>query len=190
MIDLIPKGVITGRRKNFHPDKHLFCIPYGTKDTFDFINDNLSMESYSADYIMNPFNIAKNDNMISVNSIIEVDLIGQCNAESIEGAQFSGTGGQLDFVRGAYYSKGGKAILAFYSTAKKGTVSRIVPRLQYEEGATVTTPRMDVHYLVTEYGMVKLKGKSTEEIAKSIISIAHPDFRDDLFRKAEELGLF
>lgn len=187
MVDLIKKGVITGKRKNIHRCKHVFGIPYGSKDTFDFINDNLSMESYPADYLMDPYVISQNDNMISVNSIIEVDLSGQCNAESIGGSQFSGTGGQLDFVRGAYMSDNGKSILAFYSTAKNGEVSRIVPKLKL---TTVTTPRMDVHYLATEYGIVDLKGKSTEERSLAIISIAHPKFRDNLMMQAEDMGLF
>ena len=137
---------------------------------------------------MDPAVIARNDRMIAVNSILEVDLTGQCNAESLDGSQFSGTGGQLDFVRGAYQSKGGKAILAFYSTAKNGELSRIVPRLP--EGATVTTPRMDTHYLATEYGVVNLKGQSSRERALSIVSLAHPRFRDDLLREAEKMGLF
>jgi itaconate CoA-transferase len=186
MIELIKKGVITGRRKQRHPYKHVFGIPYGTKEDFDFINDNISMESYSADYLMDPCVIGQNDNMISVNSIIEVDLTGQCNAESIGGSQFSGTGGQVDFVRGAYRSRGGKSILAFYSTAKGGKVSRIVPQLKF---TSVTTPRVDVQYLATEYGIVNIKGKSTEERAIAITSLAHPDFRDNLMRKAEEMGL-
>ena len=186
MIELIKKGVITGRRKQLHPFKHVFGIPYGTKEDFDFIHDNISMESYSADYLMDPCVIGQNDNMISVNSIIEIDLTGQCNAESISGSQFSGTGGQVDFVRGAYRSKGGKSILAFYSTAKGGSVSRIVPQLKY---TSVTTPRVDVQYLATEYGIVNLKGKSTEERALAIASLAHPDFRQNLLLKAEEMGL-
>jgi itaconate CoA-transferase len=125
--------------------------------------------------------------MISVNSVLEVDLLGQCNAESIAGYQFSGTGGQLDFVRGAFNSPGGKSFLAFYSTAKNGTISRVVPRL--DTGAVITTPRMDTHYLVTEYGLVNLKGKCTRERALDIISIAHPRFRDDLLKEAEKMYL-
>ncbi len=125
--------------------------------------------------------------MISVNSILEVDLLGQCNAEAIHGYQFSGTGGQLDFVRGAFNARGGKSILAFYSTAKGGTVSRVVSRLGAE--AVITTPRMDTHYLVSEHGVVNLKGKSTRDRALEIIGIAHPQFRDDLIREAERMYL-
>ncbi len=187
-VELIRAGVANGRRKNFHPRKHVFSLAYGTRDTFEFLNDNPSMESLCSEYVMDPAVIARNDNMIAVNSILEVDLTGQCNAESLEGAQVSGTGGQLDFVRGAYQSRGGKAILAFYSTAKNGEISRVVPRLA--AGAMVTTPRMDVHYLATEYGMVNLKGLSSRERALGIVSIAHPRFRDDLLRAAEEMRLF
>ncbi len=187
MIDLIKKGVINGRRKNFHRGRHLFATAYGDKEVFDFMNDNPGIESYSSEYIMDPVNIAKNNNMIAINSILEVDLTGQCNAETIGGSQFSGTGGQLDFVRGAYNSAGGMAILAFYSTAKEGNISRVVPRLQ--AGAGITTPRMDTHYLATEFGVVNLKGKSTKDRALSIISIAHPDFREELMREADNLRL-
>jgi len=188
LVKLIQAGVVTGRRKTAHPRRHVFSVVYGTKDTFEFLDDNPGMESLCSEYVMDPAVIGKNDNMIAVNSILEVDLTGQCNAESIEGSQFSGTGGQLDFVRGAYQSRGGKAILAFYSTAKGGDISRVVPRLK--EGAMVTTPRMDVQYLATEYGLVNLKGRSSKERALAIASLAHPKFRDDLLREGEEMGLF
>jgi len=154
---------------------------------YEFMDNNPTMESYPVSYVNDPAVIAKNENMISINSILEVDLLGQCNAEFLSGSQFSGTGGQLDFVRGAFNSKGGKSILAFYSTAKNGEVSRVVPR--FEAGTVVTTPRMDTHYLVTEHGVVNLKGKSTRGRALDIISIAHPKFRDELLREAENMYL-
>ena len=125
--------------------------------------------------------------MIAINSILEVDLTGQCNAESLDGDQFAGAGGQVDFVRGAYDSKDGKAILAFHATARKGTVSRIVPTLR--EGTLVTTARSDTHYLVTEYGFANLKGKSIRERALALVELAHPDFRADLRRAAHQLHL-
>ncbi|HDS44822.1 MAG TPA: acetyl-CoA hydrolase/transferase family protein [Methanomicrobia archaeon] len=187
MVELIEEGVITGRKKTLHPRKTVFTIAHGTKKMYEFMNDNPSMESYPASYVLDPSVIAQNDNMISINSILEVDLLGQCNAEFLAGAQFSGTGGQLDFVRGAFQARGGKSILTFYSTAKNGTVSRIVPR--FKPGTMVTTPRMDTHYLVTEYGVVDLKGKSTRERALEIINIAHPQFRDGLLREAEDMYL-
>jgi itaconate CoA-transferase len=187
MVDLIEKGIVTGRKKNIHPRKHLFTMAQGTRKMYEFMNDNPSVESYPSSYIEDSSVIARNDNMISVNAIIEVDLLGQCNAEFLGGSQFSGTGGQLDFVRGAFNSRGGKSIQAFCSTAKKGKVSCIAPR--FEAGTVVTSPRMDTHYLVTEYGVVNLKGKSTRERALEIISIAHPAFRDDLLREAEDMHL-
>ena len=187
MVDLIKKGVVTGRRKNTHLLKNVFTVAQGTKDMYEFMDDNPSMESYPVSYTNDPGVIAQNENVISINSVLEVDLLGQCNAEFLGGSQFSGTGGQLDFVRGAFKSRGGKSFLAFYSTAKQGKVSRVVPR--FEPGTVVTTPRMDTHYLVTEYGAVNLKGKSTRERALDIISIAHPGFRDDLLREAENMYL-
>jgi itaconate CoA-transferase len=187
LVSLIKNGAVTGRRKNLHPYKHVFTVAQGNQEMLAFLDDNPAMESYPVSYTNHPAVIAQNDNMISINSILEVDLLGQCNAEFLAGHQFSGTGGQLDFVRGAFDSKGGKSILAFHATAKKGTVSRIVPRL--EHGAMITTPRMDVHYLVTEFGAVNLKGRSTRERALAIIGLAHPRFRDDLLREAENMYL-
>ena len=137
--------------------------------------------------MLNPAVISQNDNMVAINAILQVDLYGQCNAEHLDGSQYSGVGGQLDFVRGAYMSKRGISVLAFYSTAKKGTISRVVPRLA--EGSMVTTPRMDTHYLATEHGIVNIKGKSSRERALALISIAHPKFRDDLLREAEDMYL-
>lgn len=187
MIELIKKGVVTGRRKNLHPLKTVFTVAEGTKEMYRFMHDNPSMESYPVSYTNNPDIIARNDNMISINSIIQVDLLGQCNAEFLDGYEYSGTGGQLDYVRGAYNSRGGKSILAFYSTARKGQVSRVVSKL--DSGAVITTPRMDVHYLVTEHGVVNLKGKSTRDRALGIISLAEPRFRDSLLREAEDMYL-
>jgi itaconate CoA-transferase len=187
MVELIKNGVINGRRKTLHRRKHIFSVCYGRKDTFDFMDDNPSMECYPSSYVMDPSVISKNDNMVAINSIIEIDLTGQCNAEFLGGFQYSGTGGQLDFVRGAYAARGGKSIMAFYATAKKGEVSRVVPRLA--EGTSVTTPRMDVQYLATEYGIVNLKQKSVRERVLALISIAHPKFRDSLLREAENMLL-
>jgi itaconate CoA-transferase len=185
MYELILKGVITGRKKNLHYQKNVYTTAAGTKEMYAFMNNNPTMESYPANYVCDPFIIGRNDNLISINSVLEVDLLGQANAEFLDQTTFSGTGGQLDFVRGAFNSKGGKSILAFYSTAKEGTISRVVPRL--DTGAVVTTPRTDAHYLVTEYGVVDLKGKSTRERALDIISIAHPAFRDALLKEAENM---
>ncbi|NCC24118.1 MAG: acetyl-CoA hydrolase/transferase family protein [Deltaproteobacteria bacterium] len=188
MMDLILKGVVTGRKKAIHPRKHVFSVAYGTDEVFDFMDDNPSMASFPSDYVMDPAVISQNDHMIAVNSILEVDLTGQCNAEHLAGFQFSGTGGQLDFVRGAYAARGGKSIMTLYSTAKNGTISRIVPML--ERGVAVTTPRMDVHYLCTEHGLVNLKHRTVGERAELIISIADPAFRGELTRQAQEMRLF
>ena len=187
MVHLIRKGVVTGRKKSIHPWKHVFTNALGDRDMYEFINDNPSMESYPVSYTNAPHVISQNDNMISINSTLEVDILGQCNSEFLGGSQFSGTGGQLDYVRGAFHSKGGKSIIAFYSTAHDGDVSRIVPR--FDPGTAVTTPRMDTHYLATEYRVVNLKGKSTRERALDIISLAHPKFRDDLLKEAENMYL-
>lgn len=187
MMDLILAGVITGRRKTLHPRQHVFSLAYGTKEVFDFLDDNPAMTTYPSDYTMDPAVIARNDDMIAVNSILEVDLTGQCNAEHLGGFQFSGTGGQLDFVRGAYAAKRGKSVMTLYAAAKNDTVSRIVPQLA--AGAAVTTPRMDTHYVCTEFGIVNLKHRSVGERALAIISIAHPNFRDELLHEAQKMRL-
>ena len=187
MMHLIKKGVITGRKKNLHPRKHVFTNALGDKPMYEFMHDNPSMESYPVSYTNAPQVIAQNDHMISINSTIEVDILGQCNSEYLGGFEFSGTGGQLDYVRGAFNAKGGKSIISFYSTAHGGEISRVVPR--FAPGTVVTTPRMDTHFLATEYGVVNLKGKSTRERALDIISIAHPRFRDDLLKEAEAMCL-
>ncbi len=187
MVHLIKKGVVTGRKKNLHPRKHVFTNAIGDKEMYEFMHDNPSMESYPVSHTNSPEIIAANDNMISINSTIEVDLLGQCNSEYIGGFEFSGTGGQLDYVRGAFNSRGGKSIIAFYSTAHNGEISRVVPR--FAPGTVVTTPRMDTHYLVTEYGAVNLMGKSTCERALEIVKLAHPKFRDSLMEEARKMCL-
>ncbi len=187
MVELIKKGVVTGAKKTLLPHKHVYTVAQGDQAMLDFMNDNPSMVSYPVSFTNHPSVIAKNRRMTSVNSIIQVDLTGQCNSEYLAGHQFSGAGGQLDYVRGAYDAPEGKSILAFRSTAKGGKVSRVVAELDH--GTPVTTSRMDTHWLATEYGAVDLKGKSVEERAKAIIGLAHPDFRDGLMREAEDLHL-
>lgn len=185
MVELIKKGTVTGKRKNINRGKHIFTLALGDKAMYDFMNDNPSLESYPVDYVNNPSVISQNDNVISVNSLIEIDLYGQVNAENINGRQFGGPGGQNDFVRGAYLSKGGKSILAFESTAKAASISKIVPKLS----GVVTDLRIDTQYIATEYGVINLKGLSSSERAKQLISIAHPNFRDLLSEHAKELHL-
>lgn len=186
MVELIKAGVINGKLKNWMQHKHVFTLALGDKAMYDFMDDNPSIVGYPASWVNNPNIILKNRNMVSVNAAIEVDLTGQINAEQLAGHPFSGTGGQLDFVRGAYASNGGRSFIALHSTAKKGSLSRIVPQLQ---GGAVTDTRMDTQFVVTEYGCVDLKGLSLQQRAKALIGIAHPDFRDDLTMKARALGL-
>ncbi|MEJ2669844.1 MAG: acetyl-CoA hydrolase/transferase C-terminal domain-containing protein [Gammaproteobacteria bacterium] len=176
---LIQKGVINGRRKTWMQHKHVFTLALGNRAMYDFMDDNPSLVGYPASWVNNPHIISKNRCMVSVNSAIEVDLSGQINAEQIQEHPFSGTGGQLDFVRGAYASQGGRSFIALHSTAKQGTVSRIVPKLK---SGVVTDTRIDVHYIVTEHGCVELKGLSTDQRAKALISLCHPAFRDELER--------
>ncbi len=187
MVGLIKKGIVDGSRKTLHPRKHIFSFALGDREMLDFIDGNPAVESYPFSYTNSPSIIAQNDRMISVNAVLQVDLTGQCNSEFLHGGQYSGTGGQLDFVRGAFDAKEGKSILAFYATAGKKKISRIVDRL--DRGTIVTTPRTDTHILVTEFGEANLKGKSTRERALAIIGLAHPDHRDELLRKAEDMYL-
>ncbi|RED52097.1 acetyl-CoA hydrolase/transferase family protein [Aestuariispira insulae] len=186
MVRLIKKGVMNGATKTLLPHKHVFTLALGDREMFDFMDDNPSITGYPVSWVNNPAVIRKNKNLISVNAAIQVDLSGQVNSESINGREFSGTGGQLDFVRGAFESPGGKSFIALHSTAKGGSISRIVPHLAE---STVTDPRMDTHYVVTEFGAVDMKGKSLGERARALINIAHPDFRDDLSARARERGL-
>ncbi|HHV47164.1 MAG TPA: acetyl-CoA hydrolase/transferase family protein [Tissierellia bacterium] len=182
VLNLIESGVINNRMKKLHPNKSIVTFLMGSKKLYDFVNDNPSIQLYPVDYVNNPYVISQNDKVVSINSAIQVDLMGQVNAETIGHKQFSGVGGQVDFVRGATLSKGGKSIIAMPSVAGKGKVSRIVPFL--DEGAAVTTPRNEVHYVVTEYGIAELKGKTLRERAMELIKVAHPDFRDMLMEEA------
>jgi acyl-CoA hydrolase len=186
MVDLMEDGVATGARKTFHPNKAVFTFAAGSQRMYQFLDDNPFCEAYPVSYTNDPGNIARNNGLISVNATIEVDLTGQCCSESMGHLQFSGTGGQADFARGAFNSPGGKSFIAFYSTARGGEVSRVVPMLA--PGAAVTTPRQEVHYLVSEYGCALIKGKSVPERAKAIIGLAHPKFRAELTEEAQRLG--
>ncbi len=184
VVELIEAGVITNKRKTLHPGKTVVTFLMGTKRLYDYADDNPSIYMCGVDYVNDPFVIAGNDNLISINSCIQVDLQGQVAAESAGLSQISGIGGQTDFVRGARRSKGGKSIMAIASTAKKGTVSKIVPFL--DEGAAVTTSRTDVDYVVTEFGIAALRGKSLKQRAAALIRIAHPDFRKGLREEYEK----
>ena len=185
VVDLVNKGVITCARKNFHPNKMVATFFMGTEKLYRFIHNNPKVEMFTVDYTNNPAIIARNDNMVSINASLQVDLTGQAASESIGYKQFSATGGQADFVRGAAWSKGGRSIIAFHSTAAKGKLSRIVSHL--DEGAIVTTTRTDVHYVVTEYGIADMRGKSVHQRADALINIAHPDFRRDLKKEFSDM---
>lgn len=185
LAQLMQDGVITNARKTLHPGKGVFSFCMGTHATYDYLNGNRDFEARPVDYVNDPAVIARNDRMISVNATLQVDLTGACCSEHLNGRQFTASGGQLDFVRGAWASAGGKSIIACHSTAAKGTVSRLVARLD----GPVTTPRNDVHIIVTEHGRAELKGKSDAERARALIAIADPRFRDELERAAGEMGL-
>jgi itaconate CoA-transferase len=185
LVDLVRAGVVNNRRKTIDRGKTLFTFAMGQKEMYDFLNDNPAIASAPVDYVNDPRIIAQNDSVISINATIQIDLTGACNSEHMLGHQYSASGGQLDFVRGAYASKGGKSIIAARSTAAKGKVSRIVPRLD----GPVTTPRIDTHYIVTEFGAVNLKGLSSTERALKLIGLAHPEFRDELTEAAKQLHL-
>ena len=180
VVELAEAGVITNARKTLHPGKYVATFLMGTQRLYDFVDRNPAVYLAPVDYVNDPFVIAQNDNMVSINSCVQVDLMGQIASESIGPTQISGTGGQVDFIRGAARSRGGRAIIAMPSTVK-GKVSKIVPLL--DEGAAVTTGRCDVDYVVTEYGVAHLKGHTLRDRARALIEIAHPDFRPGL--KAE-----
>lgn len=177
VVDLVEQGVITNAAKSLHPGKIVAGFLFGSQRLYEFVNDNAMVELHPSNYVNDPFVIANNKKMVAINAAIEVDLSGQVCADSIGGYYYSGIGGQLDFIRGAARSEGGKPIVALPSLAKGG-ISRIVPRLR--DGAGVVTTRGDVHYVVTEYGVASLHGKSVRERAAQLINIAHPDFRDEL----------
>ena len=178
IIALIRAGVVNGERKTLHPHKVIAGFVLGTKPLFDFIDNNPIFEFHPTAYCNDPFVIAQNDRMVAINSAIEVDLTGQVCSDSMGHAPYSGIGGQVDFLRGAARSKGGLPIIALPSTARNGTVSRIVPELQ--PGAGVVTSRGDVHYVITEHGVAYLHGKTLRQRVEALIRIADPRFRADL----------
>jgi len=187
LIDLVDAGVITNRHKKVHPGRITTSFAIGSQRLYDFVDDNPLVEFYAADHTNDTAVIRRNDKVVAVNSAIEVDLSGQVVADSIGFRLYSGIGGQMDFIRGAALSHGGVPIIALPSTAAGGTVSRITASLR--EGAGVVTTRGHVHWIVTEYGAVDLWGKSLRDRADALISIAHPDFREELRGKAAERKL-
>lgn len=187
VMEALEKGIVTGQRKSLLPGKVVGTFVLGSERLYRFVHNNPLFEMRPADWVNNPFNVARNDNMIAINSALEVDTTGQVCADSIGTRIYSGFGGQLDFIRGAAASNGGKPIIALPSSGKNGTLSRIVPLLK--TGAGVVTTRADVHYVVTEYGVAELFGKSLRERAQALIGIAHPNFREELSKAAFERGL-
>jgi len=184
IIDLVEAGVINGEKKTLHPGKIIAGFVLGTRRVYDFIDNNPIIEFHPQEYVNDPFIVSQNCKMVAINSALEVDLTGQVCADSIGSKMYSGIGGQVDFIRGASRSAGGKPIIALPSTTKNDTISRIVPTLK--PGAGVVTSRGDVDYIVTEFGAVNLWGKSLQERARALISISHPNFRDELMKYAKE----
>ncbi len=190
-VDLYEAGKVSGKYKNIDKYKMTYTFALGSKRLYDFIHHNPSCASYPVNYVNDPRIIAVNDKMIAVNNAMAVDLFSQVSSESVGSKHKTGTGGQLDFISGAFGSRGGKGIIALSSTREDGkgnTFSRIVPT--FEPGTIVTVPRSIIHYVATEYGIVQLKMKSTWQRAEDLISIAHPDFRDDLIKDAERMNIW
>jgi acetyl-CoA hydrolase len=187
VVELFESGVITNEAKTLHRGKIVASFVLGSRKTFDFLDNNPFCEFHPSDYVNDPFIIAQNEKMVAINSALAVDITGQVCADSIGRSIYSGFGGQVDFIRGAARSKGGKPVIALPSTAKDGTLSRIVDSLA--EGSGVVTNRADVHYVVTEHGVASLFGKCLRERAQELIAIAHPDFRDELRAAARRRNL-
>ncbi|MGQ9705032.1 MAG: acetyl-CoA hydrolase/transferase family protein [Actinomycetota bacterium] len=192
IMKLFEAGVLDNTQKTFHPYQFNAFFAAGSSALYSWLDDNPMVCFTPISYNNDPFNVAKNDKMVAINSTLEIDLTGQCCSESFGPYQYTATGGQVDFTRGAWMSKGGKAFIALHSTAKDRdtgeTVSKIVPQLR--PGAAVTLTRTDVMYVATEYGVVNLKGRSLRERARELISIAHPDFRGELKKYARDVKYF
>ncbi len=187
VMELIEKGVVTNTEKKLLPGKTLATFALGTKNLYNFLHNNLGIQMMPVNYVNDPRIIAQEDNIVSINATTEVDFLGQCASETIQGRYYSSSGGQADFARGAMFAKNGKGFICLHSTAKNGTVSRIQPQLTPR--SVVTTSKNDVDHIVTEFGVAKLRGKSISERAKELINIAHPDFRDELRFTAKQWGL-
>lgn len=185
VMELAQAGVVNCSRKTLHPGKMVVTFLMGTRKLYDWVHENPMVEMYPVDYVNDPYVVAQNDKMVAINSALQVDVLGQVAADTLGSVQFSGVGGQVDFVRGAARSREGKSIIALPSTAAKGKVSRIMPTL--DRGAAVTTSRNDVDYIVTEYGVAALRGKTVRERMESLIQIAHPDFREQIRDEVQKL---
>ena len=187
MVDLLECGAANNSKKQIHRGQSVTTFAFGAKKIYDYIDDNPAIAFMPVNYVNNPYVISQNNNFISINAALECDIWGQVCAESVGTMYMSGTGGQVDYVRGACQSKGGKSFIAFTSTAKNGTISRIKSIL--EPGAVVTTSKNDVDYIVTEFGVAHLRGEPLSSRARQLIAIAHPDFRDELAFNAKKRGI-
>lgn len=185
--ELARLGVVTGTKKTTHPGKIVASFAFGTKDLYDFMHLNEDIEMLPVNYTNDPRIIAREDNMVSINATTEIDFYGQCASETVAGKYYSSSGGQADFATGVQFAKNGIGFICMHSTAKKGTISRIRPTLA--TNSVVTTSKNDVEYVVTEYGIERLKGKSLSERTKALIRLAHPRFRDELLFEAKKMGL-
>ena len=188
ILTLVDSGAVTNRKKNFMPGKMVATFALGSKRLYQFMHQNPMLEMHPANYTNDPYIAGQNDNLVAINASLQVDLLGQCGSESIGHLPYSGTGGQTDFVRAANRSRGGKAFIVLPSTAKDDTISRIVPTLS--PGTQVSTSKNDVNYVVTEYGVAQLRGKTARQRAAALIAIAHPDFRPSLREAADKLLVF
>ena len=187
ILSLIEAGAVTNRRKTFMPGRTVATFALGSHRLYRTMHRNPGIEMHPVDFTNDPYVAARNDNLCAINATMQIDLIGQCGSESLGHLPYSGTGGQVDFVRAANRSKGGKAFIVLPSTAKGGTVSRIAPVLS--PGTHVTTSKNDINYVVTEYGVAQLRGKTAKQRAEALIGIAHPDFRGELREAARKMSL-
>ena len=188
ILKLVECGAVTNRRKTLLPGKMVATFALGSRRLYDFMHGNPMLEMHPSNFTNDPYIAGQNDKLVSINASLQVDLLGQCGSESIAHLPYSGTGGQVDFVRAANRSRGGKSFIVLPSTAKDGSISRIVPTLT--PGTHATTSKNDVNYVVTEYGVAQLRGKSARQRADALIAIAHPDFRAELRAEASRMCVF
>jgi acyl-CoA hydrolase len=187
ILTLLEAGAVTNRKKNYLPGKMVATFALGSQKLYRFMHRNPMLEMHPVDYTNDPMLAGRNDNLVAINATLQIDLLGQCGSESLGARPYSGTGGQADFVRAANRSQGGKAFIVLPSTAKNDSISRIVPALS--AGTHVTTSKNDINYVVTEFGVAQLRGKSAKQRAEALIAIAHPDFRGELSASARKLNL-
>jgi acyl-CoA hydrolase len=187
VVDLVERGVITCERKTINRGKIVAGFVLGSRRVYDFIDNNPMVEMRPQEYVNDPFNISRNDQMVAINSALQIDLTGQVVADNLGREIVSGIGGQMDFIRGAARSKAGRPVIAMLSTARGGAVSRIVA--EHPQGYGITTTRADVRWVATEYGITNLWGLNRRERAKSLIELAHPNFRAQLYNQAMSIGL-